>query len=193
MKISPLLDSLCRRRALHAARGMEAGKKLFLNSLPETLADPAFADHHAEELLADAQLSAPEVVLEITERAGIEDFERFGRRLGRLRDRGYQVAIDDVGTGYSSLQTISEVRPDYLKLDLSLIKNIHRSLIKQDLVGSLIQVASRTRTRVIAEGIESEEEYQALRACGVRLGQGFYFARPAPPFPVLARGGFGTA
>jgi len=188
MKISPLLDSLCRRRALHAARGMEAGKKLFLNSLPETLADPAFADHHAEELLADTQLSAPEVVLEITERAGIEDFERFGRRLGRLRDRGYQVAIDDVGTGYSSLQTISEVRPDYLKLDLSLIKNIHRSLIKCEIVSSILEIGDRIGARVVAEGIESEEEYQVVRRLGVRLAQGYLFGAPAPTFPPRAAG-----
>ena len=88
---------------------------------------------------------------------------------------------------------MSEVAADFLKIDISLIKNIHRSLIKQDLVHSLLQVAARTRTRVIAEGIETTEEYQALRACGVRYGQGFYFARPAPAFPVLARGGPGTA
>ena len=113
--------------------------------------------------------------------------------LEQLRRLGFLVAIDDVGTGYSSLQTVSEVAADFLKIDISLIKNIHQSLIKQDLVHSLLQVASRTRTRVIAEGIETEEEYRALRACGVRLGQGFYFARPAPAFPVLARGGLGTA
>jgi len=133
------------------------------------------------------------LVLEITERTAIEDFEAFGRELDRLRRIGFLVAIDDVGTGYSSLQTISEVPADFLKIDISLIKNIHQSLIKQDLVHSLLQVASRTRTRVIAEGIETAEEHQALRACGVRYGQGFYFARPAPAFPVLTRDGKGSA
>ena len=67
------------------------------------------------------------------------------------------------------------------------------SIIKQDLVRSLLQVAARTRARVIAEGIETPEECEALRDCGVRYGQGFYFARPAPAFPVLARGGWGSA
>ena len=110
-----------------------------------------------------------------------------------MHDRGFLVAIDDIGTGYSSLQAIMEVQPDFLKIDMSLVKNIHQSLIKQDLVHSLLQVASRTRMRVIAEGIETAEEYQALRTCGVRYGQGFYFARPAPAFPVLGRGRKGSA
>jgi EAL domain-containing protein (putative c-di-GMP-specific phosphodiesterase class I) len=105
--------------------------------------------------------------------------------LGELRVLGIRLSIDDVGTGYSSLQTITEVEPDFIKIDLSLIKNIHRSLIKQELVHSLLHVAARIGARVIAEGIETEDEYRTLRRCGVRYGQGFWFARPAPPFPGL--------
>jgi len=191
--LSSELDILCRVKALRNARGFDPTKKLFVNSLPESLGTPGLVEQNLQAVLEEIGLRPDNLVLEITERSEILDFESFGRELERLRRKGFLVAIDDVGTGYSSLQTVSEVAADFLKIDISLIKNIHRSLIKQDLVGSLIQVASRTRTRVIAEGIESEEEYQALRACGVRLGQGFYFARPAPPFPVLARGGFGTA
>ena len=191
--LSSELDVLCRRQALRNARGFDPKKKLFLNSLPETLGTPGLGEHNLKALLEEVDLQPGNLVLEITERTGIEDFEAFGRELERLRRLGFLVAIDDVGTGYSSLQTVSEVAADFLKIDISLIKNIHQSLIKQDLVHSLLQVASRTRTRVIAEGIETVEEYQALRACGVRYGQGFYFARPAPAFPVLARGRLGSA
>jgi len=182
MKVSPLLDSVCRRRALHAARGLESGMKLFLNSLPATLANPRFAEEYADDLRTNRNLSAASVVLEITERTGIDDFEEFGRRLERLRAKGFQVAIDDVGTGYSSLQTISEVRPEYLKIDLSLVKNIHQSLIKQEIVSSILQIGERIGARVIAEGIESEEEFQIVKGFGVRLGQGYYFGAPAPTF-----------
>ena len=192
-RLSSELDILCRREALRNARGLDRSKKLFLNSLPETLGTPGLVGQNLQVLLEEIELQPGNLVLEITERTGIEDFEIFGRELDRLRRLGFLVAIDDVGTGYSSLQTVSEVAADFLKIDISLIKNIHRSLIKQDLVHSLLQVAARTRTRVIAEGIETTEEYQALRACGVRYGQGFYFARPAPAFPVLGRGGTGTA
>jgi len=102
-----------------------------------------------------------------------------------LRRQGFLVAIDDVGTGYSSLQTITEIHPDFIKVDLSLVKNIHRSLLKQELVHSLLQAGSRIGAQVIAEGIETEEERRTLRQCGVRYGQGYFFARPAPPFPGL--------
>jgi EAL domain-containing protein (putative c-di-GMP-specific phosphodiesterase class I)/GGDEF domain-containing protein len=191
--LSGELDALCGQRALRGARGFDPDKKLFLNSLPETLGTPGLIERNLAAVLEEVALRPHNLVLEITERTAIEDFESFGRELERLRRIGFLVAIDDVGTGYSSLQTISEIPADFLKIDISLIKNLHQSLIKQDLVHSLLQVASRTRTRVIAEGIETAEEYQALRACGVRYGQGFYFARPAPAFPVLARGGKGSA
>ncbi len=186
------LDALCRREAVRNARGFDPGKKLFLNSLPETLGTPGFADEDLCSMLQEVALLPRNLVLEITERTSIQDFEVFGRELDRLRRQGFLVAIDDVGTGYSSLQTITELQPDFLKVDMSLVKNIHRSLIKQELVHSLLKVGARIGAQVIAEGIEIEEEYRALRLCGVRYGQGFFFARPAPPFPPLDRGGRGS-
>jgi EAL domain-containing protein (putative c-di-GMP-specific phosphodiesterase class I)/GGDEF domain-containing protein len=183
------LDLLCRCQAIRNAHGFDMRKKLFLNAIPETLGSPGFEGGGFRQALEESALEPRNLVLEITERTSIRDFDAFGRELGPLRRRGFLVAIDDVGTGYSSLQTITEVQPDFIKIDLSLIKNIHRSLIKQDLVHSLLQVGARIGARVIAEGIETEDEYRTLRRCGVRYGQGFFFAPPAPPFPGLARGG----
>ena len=188
-RLLPELDLLCRCQALRNAQGFDMRKKLFLNSLPESLGTPGFADGGFRRALEESALQPRNLVLEITERTSIQDFEAFGRELGPLRRRGFLVAIDDVGTGYSSLQTITEVQPDFIKIDLSLIRNIHRSLIKQELVRSLLQVGSRIGAQVIAEGIETEDEYRTLRRCGVRYGQGFYLARPAPHFPDLDRGG----
>jgi EAL domain-containing protein (putative c-di-GMP-specific phosphodiesterase class I)/GGDEF domain-containing protein len=188
-QLLPELDLLCRCQAIRNAHGFDMSKKLFLNSLPESLGSPGFDGGGFQKALEESALQPRNLVLEITERTSIQDFEAFGRELGPLRRRGFLVAIDDVGTGYSSLQTITEVQPDFIKIDLSLIKNIHRSLIKQELVHSLLQVGARIGAQVIAEGIETEDEYRMLRRCGVRYGQGFFFARPAPPFPGLARGG----
>jgi EAL domain-containing protein (putative c-di-GMP-specific phosphodiesterase class I) len=180
LRISPLLDGVCRRRALRSARGLDAGQKLFVNSLPATLADPRFAEGEAEAMDFAGAPAASDVVLEITERSGIEDFDEFGRRLEAIRAVGFQMAIDDVGTGYSSLQTISEVRPDFLKIDHSLVKGIHESLIKQEIVASILQLGERIGSKVIAEGIEREEEFEMIRAFGVQLGQGFLFGAPGP-------------
>ena len=183
------LDRICRCNAVRNARGIDRGKKLFLNSLPESLGAPGFTDGGFREALSEAELEPRHLVLEITERTSIDDFEAFGRGLEPLRRQGFLVAIDDVGTGYSSLQTLTEVQPEFIKVDLSLVKNIHRSLIKQELVSSLLQVGSRIGAQVIAEGIESEEEVRTLRRCGVRYGQGYWFARPGPGFPALQRQG----
>jgi len=193
LHLSSELDDLCRRQALLNARGFAPDKKLFLNSLPQALGTEGFLDRGLGRILEECSLVPSQLVLEITERTAIEDFDAFGRALAHLRRQGFLIAIDDVGTGYSSLQTISEVQPDFLKVDISLIKNIHQSLIKQELVASLLQVAARIGAQVIAEGIEIDQERATLRACGVRYGQGFFFAPPAPPFPDLARGRVGSA
>lgn len=181
------LDVLCRRQAVRNARGFDRSKKLFLNSRPDTLAARGVLERGFLESLAEVELTPSNLVLEITERSAIRDFEAFERDLAPLRRQGFLIAIDDVGTGYSSLQTISEVHPDFLKIDISLIRRIHRSLIKQELVHSLLQIAGKIGARVIAEGIESEMECRVLRRCGVPYGQGFYFAHPAPPFAPLDR------
>jgi EAL domain-containing protein (putative c-di-GMP-specific phosphodiesterase class I)/GGDEF domain-containing protein len=184
-RLLPELDLLCRCEAVRNARGFDPQKKLFVNSLPETMGAPGFTGGGFLEALSEVRLKPRNLVLEITERTSIQDFDSFSRELGVLRRQGFLVAIDDVGTGYSSLQTITEVEPDFIKIDLSLIQNIHRSLIKQELVHSLLQVSARIGAQVIAEGIETEDEYRALRRCGVRYGQGYWFARPALPFPGL--------
>ncbi len=192
-RLSSELDALCLRQAVRNAHGFDPAKKLFLNSLSEGLEARGFARGGLLQALQERALQPSNLVLEISERAAIGNFETFGRDLGLLRRRGFLVAIDDVGTGYSSLHAISEVQPDYLKVDISLIKNIHQSLIKQELIRSLLQVGSRIGAQVIAEGIETEEECRTLRSCGVRYGQGFYFARPAPPFPTIQRRVSGSA
>lgn len=186
--LSSELDALCLREAVKNARGFDPSKKLFLNSLSEGLEARGFKNGGLLEALGETPLQPRNLVLEISERTAIADFEVFGRDLAQIRRLGFLVAIDDVGTGYSSLQAISEVQPDFIKVDISLIKNIHRSLIKQELVRSLLQVAVSFGAKVIAEGIEIPEECRTLRRCGVRYGQGFFFARPALPFPALERG-----
>ena len=193
VSLSGELDALCRCEAVRNARGFDPAMKLFVNALPEALQSGSLDDGGLKRIIRETNLQPRNIVLEITERYAIKDFEAFSRELNAIRLQGYLVAIDDVGTGYSSLHSISEVQPDFLKVDISLVKNVHQSLIKQHLVRSLLQVGSRIGARVIAEGIESEEECRSVRSCGIRYGQGFYFARPAPPFPTLHHRGAGSA
>lgn len=179
------LDEVCRQRALAAARGLDPGLKLFLNSLPATIQGTAAAGEGWWAALEESRIPSDRIVLEITERNAIGDFAGLRRGVDRLRSRGVQVAIDDVGTGYSTLQAISELQPDFLKVDMSLIRNIDRSLIKRGMVSCLVEMGEKIRACIIAEGIERIGEMQALQECGVRYGQGFLLARPAPLFPTV--------
>ena len=178
------LDRLCRERALRASCGIaEAGTRLFINVRPlglEELCGPVSAS--ADEAAPNAEL-----VLELSERVAQSDTEGFLASLSRLKERGYRIALDDVGTGYASQAILEEARPDYLKLDVSLVRNIHEHLIKQELLHSLVRIADRIGASVIAEGVESEEEAATLLRAGARYAQGFLFAQPAPAAVVGLR------
>ena len=130
-----------------------------------------------DDLLAQSGFSPHDVVIEITERVGIESPEAFQKALTTFKSRGYRVAVDDVGAGHASLSSLAAIEPDFLKFDVSLIRGIDRSRIKQGLVSSLRLLADRMDARVVAEGVEREEEHRVLVDIGIELGQGFLFHR----------------
>jgi len=177
------LDRLCRRRAVQGsgAIGARGRGKIFLNVLPGSLRDPEWFEDSFAGLLSASSLSPRDLVLEVSERGADPDIDRLVSGLEALRDRGFGVALDDVGTGYASLATIENVRPDYLKVDVSLVRGVDENLIKQELLSSLVHIARRIGAAVVAEGIESAKEADAIRAAGAPLGQGYFFAGPSAP------------
>jgi EAL domain-containing protein (putative c-di-GMP-specific phosphodiesterase class I) len=179
-------ERLCRRRALASAhRHLREGAKLFLNTAAHTLTDPEVAGPGFVQSVDAQGLAHENVVLEIAERLTFEEREPPREALSELKRLGFQIAIDDMGAGYSSLQAIVELEPDYLKFDVALVRNIDRSLIKRSLLETLVELAHKIGAKVIAEGIEAEAELQTLRELGVRLGQGRHLA---PPVEVPAEG-----
>jgi len=180
------LERLCRKRALQAAAGMKEDRLLFVNVEPEAIADPQLRDIVTSSLLEESALPSSRVVLEITERAAITDFGAFRATLEYVRALGFTVAVDDAGAGYGSLQCMAEVRPEWLKIDLSLVRGVDSDDIRATLVESLVTLAERVGARLIAEGIETAEELEALRSLGVKYGQGFLLALPSAPFPIDA-------
>lgn len=120
------------------------------------------------------------IVIEITEHSKISDYQAFNNKLAPLRSRGLRLAIDDAGAGYASLHHVLQLQPDIIKLDISLIRAIHVDCGRQALAKALIEFARCQKYQLIAEGIETAEELDMLRSLGVRLGQGFYFAKPQP-------------
>lgn len=185
------LDRICRQAALRAAADVAHCGKLFLNVLPSGLDELQWPDNELPDQLAALSLRPADLVLEFSERSAGGESAAFGDGLARLRERGFGIALDDVGTGYGSQAILDVARPDFLKLDVSLVRNIHSHLIKQEVLHSLVRIAGRIGASVIAEGVETEEEAAVLLEAGARYGQGFLFAEPAPA-AALARSGGGA-
>jgi EAL domain-containing protein (putative c-di-GMP-specific phosphodiesterase class I) len=150
-----------------------------------------FVNVHALELDDDSLLSpasplsrhADRVVLEITERAPLEKIKDVGSRVARLRAMGYGIAVDDLGAGYAGLTSFAQLEPEVVKVDMSLIRGLDRSPTKQKLVHSIISLCNDLGIRLIAEGIETEAERDALIRLGGDLCQGYLFARPSRGLP----------
>lgn len=174
------IETLCRRQAITSFPTVARGKEmLFLNINPQVLIDPEFASGHTRKLLSELNLAPSDVVLEITERSAIDDFATFRDALDHYRIQGYLIALDDVGAGYSSLQSVAELHPDFLKVDRSLIAGVNADPIKWALLETFVTFSKRIGCRIIAEGVETEEEMRTVVQLGVDYIQGYFVAKPA--------------
>ena len=176
-------ERLCRRTAIVTAAKVENLGLLFLNASARAVEDPEWAAGGMDEILKTSGFAPHDVVVEITERVAIVRHDEFQGALRTFKERGYRVAVDDMGAGYASLQSLASIEPDFLKFDVSLVRDIDKSSIKRSLLESLRQLADKIHARVIAEGIERQEEMDTLRTLGIELGQGFLFHRPEPHRP----------
>jgi len=169
-------------RAIRAAVAKElprldASIDVFVNLHPADLEDTQLY-----EIAAPLSEFSKRVVLEITERASVAHDTDLNKHVDALRALGYRVAIDDLGAGYAGLTSLARIQPEYVKLDGSLVRDIDRSTVNQIVVSAVLDLAGKIGQRVIAEAIETPEELHALRALGVELMQGYFFAKPAKPF-----------
>jgi EAL domain-containing protein (putative c-di-GMP-specific phosphodiesterase class I) len=174
------LERVCRDITLQAVSLHGDGLKLFMNLSPAAASDPEFLGPRFRDSLAAFGIAPESIVLEITERTYVVYESLFRDVLSRFREQNFGIAVDDVGTGYSSLASLADIEPDYLKFDHVFVRDLDRRQIKQDLLEALMSFARKMNTRVIAEGIETREELVALRGLGVEYGQGFLFAPPVP-------------
>ncbi len=181
------LDSLCRRRALANARGIDPEQLLFLNILPTCIQDPDFQAAHVRETLAELDLGPRNLVLEISERQAISNFPIFREAIDHFSGLGFRIALDDTGSGFSSLEAALELQPDFLKIDMSLVRSIEDSPEKQEILRGLQSLSTRMGSAVIAEGIETEQELAAIVSLGIEYGQGFYLGRGGTSPSAVAR------
>jgi EAL domain-containing protein (putative c-di-GMP-specific phosphodiesterase class I) len=172
------LDRLCRRRALLSSGRIPSNAKIFVNTLPATIRDPQFRGRPLIDFLDKAQVSPDRIVIEITEKLVIENYSLFREAMAYFTDLGMSFAVDDVGAGYSGLESIARLKPTFLKIDISLVRDVHVSLVNRAMVEAIVTLGHSIGAAVIAEGIHTNEEAGALLDAGVDWGQGFLLARP---------------
>jgi EAL domain-containing protein (putative c-di-GMP-specific phosphodiesterase class I)/GGDEF domain-containing protein len=161
----------CVRRACRMKDRLPGGAYISVNMSPEAILAPAM-----DRALGAGSLAG--LVIEITEHEAVGDYARLAARLADYRGRGARVAIDDTGAGHASMRHVTQLAPDFIKIDRSLIHDLHLDHAKRALVRSMVTLERELGASVVAEGIESAEELGALRELGVPLGQGFLLARP---------------
>ena len=177
------LDVLCVQCALKSGQALGGEQKLFLNLNHETLLDPKRMDRLFDN---KGSIGYKNIVIEVTEQSSLRSFDKVREALLELKEQGVSVAIDDMGGGAVSLRDVAVLKPDYIKFDRSLIRQIDASTTKQQIVLSMILFAQGIHAMTTAEGIETREEYETARMCGVNLGQGYFFAKPGPAFPEVS-------
>jgi EAL domain-containing protein (putative c-di-GMP-specific phosphodiesterase class I)/GGDEF domain-containing protein len=174
------LDRLCRAAAIRGGAGVVSGRKLFVNVLPSTLAGSAWSAGEVPELLAASGRAPSDVVVEVSERAIGADAPALAQAWDALRSDGFGLAIDDVGTGRDGGEALDRLRPDYVKVDASVVRGIDLNLVKQEIFATIARAGDTIGARLVAVGVESEEEAATLRRLGARFAQGYHFAGPAP-------------
>lgn len=172
------LDRVCRKKAILFSSRLPARSKVFVNTLPATIRDPEFQGKHLVELLERADITPDRIVIEITEKLVIDNLSLFQEAMAYFTDLGMSLAVDDVGSGYSGLETIGKLKPSYLKVDMALVQGIHMSVINREMLKAIISLGRGIGAKVIAEGIEVPEELKALKAIGADYGQGYLLGRP---------------
>ena len=177
------LERLCRGRAIQGVRGHGSDFLLFLNMEPDSVYDPELRSDETFRLLRESNLKPSQIVIEITEHSAVQDLSAFRQMLSFFQFHGFRLAVDDVGSGYSGLRSIAELKPDFIKIDMALIRDMHLHPIKQDLTATITRFSASSGITLIAEGVEIIEELRCLQSIGVRYAQGYLFARPGPPFP----------
>jgi EAL domain-containing protein (putative c-di-GMP-specific phosphodiesterase class I) len=175
-----LLGRHIRGLIVRAIESTPTGTTFFVNIHPADLADPALLDESS-----DLARHAHRIVFELTERASLETVPDSRERIARLRKQRYRIAIDDLGAGYAGLTYFADVDPDLVKIDMSLVRGIHRDSVRQQVVLSLTSLARSLGIDVVAEGVETREERDALVSLGCNHLQGYLLARPGPPFPAV--------
>jgi len=175
------LERACRRQAFVDWAVFGAPGRLFVNTVPATVRDASFLGRGVLDFLGSA-ISPRHVTLEITERQVIENYAMYREAMHAFLELGFTFAIDDLGAGYSGLETVATLGASYLKIDMGLVRDVHLKRPSQQIIKAIVDMGTGVGATVIAEGIQTQEEASAIVDLGIRYGQGYLFARPIDPY-----------
>jgi EAL domain-containing protein (putative c-di-GMP-specific phosphodiesterase class I) len=182
------LDRAARFAAIRGAVTHRLDSKLFINFIPTAIYDPAFSLSATVLEIEKSQIEPSRIVFEVVESEQVPDVDRLLRILDFYRDAGFTVALDDLGAGYSSLTLLTRLKPEFVKLDVELVRDVDRDPYKANIAHKLLELARSLGIQTIAEGVETRGEWEWLGEHECDFVQGFYFGRPAAP-PELNRVG----
>ncbi|MCC6142859.1 MAG: EAL domain-containing protein [Candidatus Hydrogenedentes bacterium] len=180
------LDRASRISAIRDAQRQGIRTRIFINFTPSSIYDPAFCLRTTVAAIAETDLKPENVVFEVVESDEVGDVGHLLDILRYYRDHGYRVALDDLGAGYGSLNLLHQLQPDFIKLDMDLVRNVHKDPYKARISENLLALANSLGVRSIAEGVETPDEWEWLKAHGADLVQGYLFARPSETPPTIA-------
>ena len=178
------LDRSARIGAIRSAARHEIDATTFINFTPSSIYTPEFCLRSTIGAMRRTTLSPARIVFEVVETEHIHDMSHLEGILGTYRDQGFGIALDDLGAGFASLELLYTLRPDFVKLDISLVRGVDTDPYKATIASKLLETADSLGIRSVAEGIETEAEWRWLTEHGATFQQGFLFARPADPPPT---------
>ena len=178
-------DQLCRVRAISTAAELGMTQYLSINFLPNAVYRPEVCIRSTLEAARTYGFPLERLIFEAVESEHVENNKHLMNILREYREFGFKTAIDDFGAGHSGLNLLADFQPDLIKLDMALIRDIHRDRVRQIIVRNVVNMCRELGVEVIAEGIEDAAERDFLADCGIYLMQGYWFARPA--FKSLAQ------
>lgn len=171
-------DQICRVKAVKLAAKLKMSARLSINFMPNAVYQAEYCIRTTLAAAKTYNFDTSKIIFELTEGEDLTSVEHLASIIEAYQEMGFSTAIDDFGAGYSRYNIMIASPPDLLKLDMGLVRNIHKEANKQAVVVGIITMMKLLGGRIVAEGVETEEEYFWLRSQGITLYQGYLFARP---------------
>ena len=170
------LEMMCWKKAVDVVSSRTRSEHLFFNCSPHLVENSKFQMVH--DIFQKSNIPIDKVVLEITERSAISQYDVFFAHLKKYREQGFSFAVDDVGGGYASLESIIATKPEVVKIDAHIVREVHLDGVKQSIIRFIVAFCKENQIVSVAEGVETKEEMDAVTSLGVDAVQGYYLYRP---------------